>query len=177
MRTILIHCGQGKTGTTAIQRYMAKNRQQLAKQGILFPRSPGRRRHSLLSLFGLSDERMIQMDAWNLQKFNSPSELREYLSANLPDELRKNRSDKVVFSDEAIYGGGAPVIGAIRNLLAGEENFKFSYLIYLRRQDQRLVSWYKQKVRRGAQFRLSDLLSSSRIGSSWNYHANLSNIA
>ncbi|HEX5860251.1 MAG TPA: hypothetical protein VFY58_00315, partial [Nocardioides sp.] len=49
-RAVVLHIGMGKTGTTSIQGWLHRNRERLAERGILYPASPGERRHVRLGL-------------------------------------------------------------------------------------------------------------------------------
>jgi len=47
---LVLHIGTGKTGTTSIQSFMNANRSRLAELGFLYPRTPGKVRHTRISL-------------------------------------------------------------------------------------------------------------------------------
>ena len=56
---LVVHAGMGKTGTSSIQHFLRANETVLAQHGVLYPRSPGRRRHVRLGLFLTPDGEFV----------------------------------------------------------------------------------------------------------------------
>ncbi len=50
-RDLILHIGTSKTGSTSIQKVLARQRRALRTQGIVYPRSPGSERHELLAVW------------------------------------------------------------------------------------------------------------------------------
>ena len=70
---VVLHIGSGKTGTSSIQAFLHQNHAQLASLGTLYPQSPGRPRHSRLSLFLKSGPEIENSPEWRRQKQSDPS--------------------------------------------------------------------------------------------------------
>lgn len=152
---VVLHVGTGKTGTTSIQNLLRLNRDVLGERGILYPRSPGRGRHVKLGLSFRSDDEYESMPAWHQMRARSPERFRRRFHRRLLDELEKVGPRRVVFSDEALYT--LPVDGLLRLRTFLAEHFGATHVIvYLRRQDDHLVSYYQQQVKVGETRRLAE---------------------
>ncbi len=125
MRTLYLHIGNHRTATSSIQAFMAKNREQLRKQGVLYPY--GAKRHLTLINDLFSGKRNIDTVAKDI---------------NNRCNNKKHPIDSVVLSDEDI------ATRADLTLLAGfKKYFKVKIIFCLRRQDLWLESWYFQNVK------------------------------
>ena len=142
---VVLHIGTGKTGTSSIQAWLHRNRDRLADLGVLFPESPGKRRHVQLGLAMQPDDARRSLD-WRTQQVSSPSELRPVFEERLRAEILAARPSRLLLSDEAL--SGAPD-GAIRNLRDFLDGIAGSVrvVVYLRRQDDHLCSRYQQVVK------------------------------
>lgn len=150
---ILLHIGQSKTGTSAIQAYLTLNRISLRKAGILYPSVTiggmevdiGSHNSVADALAGLSRFPYLTADQYFDQFF---------------DEARKSRAKLVILSGEHFFGGEPRVwnvsdtvtyfnlylskINALAKYLEGHE---VSLLVYLRPQNDWLASAISQTVR------------------------------
>ena len=145
---VVLHLGAGKTGTSSIQYLLGGNRDTLADHGVLYPRTPGGARHTRLGMFAKSDDDLVRTGAWRRMGRPDPRRFRRRFRRRLFNEIGEARLPRVVFSDEALFGLSEDAIRRLRRLtraIGGEVRA----VVYLRRQDERLVSSYQQEVKTG----------------------------
>ena len=170
---VVLHIGTDKTGTSAVQALAALNRDRLAEAGVLYPRSPGGRRHVR---FGLALKPAASLEhhvAWQRQRARSPQHFRRWVLRRLADEIAGSGAGRVLLSDEALYGASGEALRRLRRFLDGTARGT-SVVCYLRRQDDHLCSRYQQQVKTGEVRRLADpaLLADER--GFYDYHGRLS---
>lgn len=137
MKTVYLHIGTHKTGSTSIQRFLAEAEDALAEQGILYPKA-GRPdtdwsdqygQHelywSIVGKRGIEDEQ-----AWN----------------DLRREIDEHPGRRVVVSAE---GFEACTSDEIQRIVAHLNPYPIHVIVYLRRPMQFLRSDYKQRVKMG----------------------------
>lgn len=152
---LVLHIGSGKTGTSTIQHFLHQNRARLAELGLLYPRSPGQRRHTHLSLFVHPDDTIENVGAWNPGRWSSPAEFRKAFRRRLFREVNQSGLSHVLLSDEGLYGAPNEVLLRLRRFtdqIAGS----LRLVVYLRRQDDHLMSRYQQVVKVDETERLTD---------------------
>lgn len=137
-KTLYLHIGTNKTGTTTIQRFMAMNRQNLAKQGVFYPQkgSTSGGNHSMFArdLQRQSDGKIVTAGVWEA-----------FLASVDASPL-----DCTVVSGEVFWSfkGGMPYFKRLREDL--QQHFdRIRIICYLRRQDDYLRSCYLQAVKSG----------------------------
>lgn len=148
MKTLYVHIGTPKTGTSSIQEFMTENREVLEKHGYCYPellrRDPG-----------TSMKRNGHFLVHEVRKENGKRD------AALEKEIRLEgmqqvaecfkRVDNVVLSDEAIWRRLSG--NAHRNLYtnmkaeADRRGYLIKIIVYLRRQDDYLISHWNQAVK------------------------------
>jgi len=134
-KTIFIHIGPGKTGTTTIQHALLKNEAILRENGILCAKS-GRSfldtaGHHNLGFELLEDQRMFdpKNGTW----------------ADLIKEInRSNDCHQVLLTSEVLSGLDIDKIKYIKDLLDG---YEVKIIMYIRRQDEILQSTWVEVVR------------------------------
>ena len=149
-----LHIGIEKTGTTTIQTFLAQNRTPLLQDGFLYPHCPGKTNHIKLvayaaqlrtiedirdRLYGLNYTAIL--DAHKIEAF------REQFRTRLRAELASTTATTVIFSSEHCSSRliTEAEIARLKALL--EEFFAtIDIVIYLRRQDDLLISSYSTKV-------------------------------
>ncbi len=103
---ILLHLGQGKTGTTALQRSLHTARDRLKEQGVLYPcLSPGSIAHHMLIALCESDDRI---PPHVFEPFGNLNVLRATAAAglyNLQLEVERDRPKVLVLSSETFICG------------------------------------------------------------------------
>ncbi len=158
---VILHLGIGKTGTTTIQHSMRLSRPALAEHGYLYPRTPGPVRHAKFGLFFRSDEELDSMPAWHQLRAQSPERFRRRFRRRLMAEIADAQPDCVVFSDEALYGLSRPSVARLREFV-DELGGEVRLVVYVRRQDEHLTSYYQQHVKIGETRRLVEWAADDR---------------
>jgi hypothetical protein len=150
---LIFHIGQSKTASTAIQSGLNRNRCLLAAQGLLYPKSLGAPKSSLVPSFA--------------DQSSNPG-----LSAvcnRIHEQLRAEilpRYDKMLISEERLFN-----LGIAQQLQAAFAPYATSWriLCYIRRPDDHLVSRYYESVRDGGTLTLPQYFERRLRGASYHY--------
>ena len=169
---LLLHIGSDKTGTSSIQVFMHRHRDLLAERGWLYPTSPGPIRHVRVSLYTRPDHGLVKTPAWSQQGFDSPDEFRRTFHDELLAELRPWGGGNVLISDEALFGSGNVALDNLRGLTDRIAR-RVRAVVYLRRQDDRLISRYQQEVKVGETERLTERIGRRDLPKHYDYAARL----
>lgn len=130
MRTLFMHVGLHKTGTTVIQKFLHDNAEELENNGVYFPRI------GLLSSAGCSYGHHDL--AWSLK-----NDTAEDMWGELRREVR-NHSAAVVSSEEFEFVRNSKFYDVVKSLFHG---WTIVPVCYLRRQDELLQSEYNQYIK------------------------------
>ena len=169
---VVLHVGMGKTGTSSIQAWFHRNRQRLTRHGLLYPKSPGKRRHARLSSAIRSDDARRPHDRRGLQE-PPASQLRPVVLEELLGEIRAVRPSRLLLSDEGLCGAPDDALANLRQLLDGVAA-SVRVVFYLRRQDEHLCSRYQQAVKwNGLTARLAERADRMEHGTLYDYQARL----
>jgi hypothetical protein len=169
---LVLHIGSGKTGTSSIQYFMHQNRSRLAELGHLYPRSPGRRRHTRFGLYLQPEDALADLPSWGRRHFTSPKAFRRTFRSRLFREINRSGLSRVLISDEALYGSPDETLQRLREFT--DANARSVRLVtYLRRQDDHLVSRYQQVVKVGETRRLDDRTHEVELTKTYDYYARL----
>ncbi|MEA3444792.1 MAG: hypothetical protein U9R19_08730 [Bacteroidota bacterium] len=158
-KTIYLHIGYNKTGTTAIQSTFYNNSKLLTENGLLYPANcMGKRKspahHSLAEsiLFRINKPlpKFVKSKTYNRYPDN-------YYWKLLHNEISLSDCDKIFISSEAFsrLRGHIVQMKFIKNLFEG---FAVKILVYLRNQPEFLESAYNQAVKRGSETKTIDEL-------------------
>ena len=145
----ILHIGASKTGTSSIQRVLGARRAELARHGVLYPRSPGFANHAMLpaSLVPVEDLGHFNPAVW--EGMTPPARLARF-RREFEAEMRDMPADTrlVVISAEQMGGllDTRERIAALRDLLAPHVG-AVTVILYLRRQDSHFASGYVQALR------------------------------
>ena len=123
-RTLYLHIGSHRTGTTSIQRFLLKNFATLTKRGYLYPYQVSRHIKLINELF--SGKRTVKDAAQNLTERAD----------------RWGSVHSIVLSDEDISTRRDPAL-----LAAFQKDFDVKVVFFIRRQDLWLESWYFQNIK------------------------------
>ena len=148
--TIYLHIGIPKTGSGSLQHFLKKNQQALSKRGCLFPMT-GRGRYDHHSQFRFAATgldyvfyylflRWKKYPDWYLR---SPGLKQSRLS--LLKEIEASGASSVVISSEWFSMG--MFSGAIRRLSGLFEGFQTRPVMYIRRQDEAIQSFYAELIK------------------------------
>lgn len=150
MKTLYIHVGTPKTGTTAIQSFLLDNQKVLEQKGycyrlmpFAYPGKASRRRNAHFALEKVRNEQGELDEAATLELVNSGYEVvGEWLS----------EMENVILTDESYWsymrGDNWKILERFIQL-AKVHDAQVKIIVYLRRQDEYMASWWKQHVREG----------------------------
>jgi hypothetical protein len=172
---LVVHAGTGKAGSSSIQRMMNHNRERIAAAGHLYPRTPGVARHGKLALFLKTDEELDLDPAWHRTKISDPTVFRRRFRKRLDTEIEESGLHRVVFSEETLFGCPTPMLHRLREL-TDELGRSLRVVVYLRRQDDHLVSRYQQGVKVGEIRRLADRTLHLDYSSTYDYAGRLARL-
>ncbi|MDD6213387.1 MAG: hypothetical protein PUB22_09670 [Clostridiales bacterium] len=151
MKTLYLHIGTPKTATTSIQEFCYANRKVLASKGCCFPmftdiyRYPqkGPKRNGLFL-----EARILGEDKKPLVE----EEKRVYQACMNRVHACFEKYDSVILSDESIW----EVMNRRKKNLWGQlkkeadqGGFTIKIIVYLRRQDSYVDSWWNQRIKKG----------------------------
>lgn len=144
-RTLYIHIGHYKTGTTALQVFLRRNADLLARQGLRYPDLHEHNgKHSALA-FSILKAAGVDSQLYGYDRPESP----ESLWSALFEALRAgDEPAMLVSSEEFIRFGAYPgAVRLLREIVAGAPDIDFRIIAYLRAPDAHLRSWYNQLVK------------------------------
>ena len=148
MKTLYLHIGTPKTATTAIQKFCSENESVLNRYGYTYPdfeiqyEGIGKRRNGHF-LVGELRKKPEERD------FETENQIAESCFAKIYALFREY--DNVILSDEGIWGEGMKFGGRLwKNIQKEEEKgvFEVRVIVYLRRQDEFLYSWWRQQIKK-----------------------------
>ncbi|WP_428311554.1 hypothetical protein [Hydrocarboniphaga sp.] len=141
MKKLIVHIGAPKTGTSAIQHFMLRNREALARQGVLYPQG------GMLK----SAHHLIGAAIHPLRSKRLGSSSREEVLATaihaIHDEIATQQPHTLVISTEYLWGKLSAA--NVNRLLAAFPGWRVHVVAYLRRQDLLAQSLYVQAVKTG----------------------------
>lgn len=152
---LTLHLGMGKTGTSSLQFMLRDNRERLRECGVLVPTTPGGGRHQLFGLFLKPDDELVASTEWPRQQYRDPETFRADFRKRLLGEIERSGLHRVLLTDEILFGASRETqrrLGRFVDRIAASSRV----VVYLRRQDDHLVSRYQQVVKTGAVVRLRD---------------------
>lgn len=148
MKVVYIHIGTHRTGSTALQRFLAKSRNALAQQGIIYPETG----HPDTNVSNQYGHHVLH---WSLVgKYGDRS---DQVWIDLQDEIDRRGGDRVVLSAEGFEGEGSgpgrvgrEQIQRITEYLAPHP---VRVIVYFRPPLQFLKSAYRKRVAMGTTYR------------------------
>ncbi|MEM8819556.1 MAG: hypothetical protein AAGE90_08525 [Pseudomonadota bacterium] len=150
MRAIL-HIGAEKTGTTALQSFVAANRAALMARGFRYASFPGEETHWRLPAYAQDDAHFDDLRLYNgVHDAATLSQFRASVEAGLAAEATDWPDHVFLFSSEHCQSRliDRPAIERLQGLLAPVFN-EIRIALYLRRQDRLAVSRYSSVVKHG----------------------------
>jgi hypothetical protein len=188
-KTIYLHIGTPKTGTTSIQGYLASNEEQLYAEGYLLPkvsRNNHNSNHIKLTNYALNEDRSIQIRV--ICKTNTKKEVlefREQFYQKLRAEIKEFSGDYVILSNEHCYRSltNHAEISRLKDLFDGLAD-QIKVIVYLREQSDMLCSRYStelknnntNKIKKIESFRDFDFLDYNQRLKAWEEVFGIENI-
>lgn len=149
-RRIVLHPGTEKTGTTSIQAYCAHNAEVLRAAGVLYPEGLGPKNHlALAAAVGRLDRirHIGPTEGW--RDTEDQARFRADVVRRLGAAARQIRDGTLLLSSEHLSSRlDDEDVAALRALLAPFAE-TIEVVIYLRRQDELLLSLYSTYVKSG----------------------------
>ncbi len=149
--TTFVHIGTEKTGTTTIQEFLHQNSRLLGARGYHFPRTPGLRNHLKLAAYAQDSARRNDLNQFfKLNDKTAIDAFRTRLKADLTKEVQSKNAPHVIFSNEHCSSRltRPREIEALRDLLLSFSS-DIRIIVYLRRQDDFLLSRYSTNIKAG----------------------------
>lgn len=146
-KTLILHIGHYKTGTTALQVFCAQNEAALARRGIVYAQTE---RH-LAKHSGLAFALLRAGGARTLMHGYRRASPPEAVWAPLLDEVRAAPAPAVLASSEEFMrlAQFPQAVAALRAILAGAPDIRLRVVAWLRPIQPHLRSWYNQLVKMG----------------------------
>lgn len=140
-KRLIVHIGMHKTGTSALQQLLARERGALAARGICYPHTdrppfPNRRKHRSL---------------WGALVAGPKAFARE--KARLLAEFAASGADTLVLSEEGL---SSPRLGLLEPMRSFADVFEVEVVCLLRRQDRFLEGFWNQRCKTGLETRHID---------------------
>jgi hypothetical protein len=158
---LVLHIGVHKTGSTAIQYFMAEKRALLANGGLLYPSA---------YVVNAGHHELAWALAHRRRKGSTTVTAEEIVRAIL-DEAEMTGAETIVLSSEAFERLKSPETETLKVLFGG---MTAEIIVYLRRQDDALLSIYNQRVKSSANRycgTLDQLAANSKVISRLDYRA------
>lgn len=153
MKTLYLHIGTEKTGTTTLQSFLSKNRDALYKQGIIYPKSPGFFNHRDLATCCLDNSHID--DAILNKGLTDPAKKEKWCSElirKFHDEMidLPHSHDTVIISSEHFHSRliSPNEIQKLHQILNSFFD-KIKIIVYLRRQDELAIGLYSTIIKFG----------------------------
>lgn len=145
---VVLHIGTTKTGTTTLQQLFRQNRETLKERGVLYPRSTGRVRHIELGHYAKGEHKLGRSRTWVRSQRSDADAFRRKLQRRLARELARSQAHQMVLSDEILFRLPPYSMRRIKGLVRPLAS-NLRLVVYLRRQDDHLVSRYQQQIKTG----------------------------
>lgn len=147
MKTLYLHIGTAKTGTTSIQYFCCQNRAVFEKKSYCYPEFPyiyperGRRRNGLFLTAPCYDENRVRQKDQEKQIFQEGM-------ATIARLFQKY--DNIILSDEGIWQASNSYRKGLWKQLQKESkrnNYTVKVIVYFRRQDKFIDSEWNQHIK------------------------------
>lgn len=150
--TIWLHIGTPKTGTTALQTFLANNRSILRQLGFLYPKSPGLTNHSDIGAYPLDQDFTQLPDLLKRKALTSDEAHRKFrrrFEQTFHNEIL-DFNDNVILSNEILYAfcDTPHRLKRLRTFL-DQTGHSTKIIVYLRRQDDAFLSNLSTKMLKG----------------------------
>lgn len=146
MKTLYLHIGTPKTGTSALQHFFANNRKLLEGKGVYYPdlgfRFPDIGKHR--NAHFLSYKKYIEKKQ---RDYETEKAIRDEGIQKLDEAFKSHNtillSDEHIWNEKEMIGQTLP---ALKSHFA-EQEVQIKVIVYLRRQDQVIQSFWAQKIK------------------------------
>ena len=174
MKQLVLHVGSHKTGTTTLQKFMVENAQAFEEKGLYVPITPSKypltNKNRTACFLKYLVRGNLGYPTWNDDVKDLVEKDREVVMRAIEEH------DAIYLSDERIWFDGAQnerYWGELKSAAEGLGIDSFKVVVYLRRQDEFLVSLWAQLAKKNMAFSLNDYLMKPRNEKAVDYLANL----
>ena len=172
---LYLHIGTEKTGTTSVQKFFRVNRDLLAENAILYPVTPGDQKHQGLAVAALRLSKLGEMrKTFGIRTPDEARKFRDDLVSGLTKEFSSKPYKTVVISSEHLSSRvlDDEEVQWLKDFLSPffEE---ITIIVYIRRQDDYLLSTYSTSVKSGVTY-LLDMPTEQIVENRYNHWAMLS---
>ena len=153
MKTLYIHIGTSKTGTTSLQHFCTENEKLFEEQGYMYPIFPHKFRYINIMRNGHFLTHRTYYE--NNGEIGRRYEEEEHFFRQGMDFVLEHfeKADNIILSDEGLWSvvfrDDKPELFDKIMDEAREHGYAVKILVYLRRQDGLAESWWNQKVKVG----------------------------
>ncbi len=172
MKELYIHIGQGKTGSSMIQAFLALNRNLLNKKGLYYP---------LFQKELVVRDKNCSMNgnAYRMWELDRPLEQMNKKQIEYMHTIKTwfEENDKVLISEEGLWVCSVAFYKNCLSLLDERTGFRLKVIVYLRRQDQRLESLWNQRIKAGTYSQSCMEFCEDQSGADQDYYSQLKMIA
>lgn len=160
-RRCILHIGTEKTGTKAIQDFLARNLAWLSEQGVCYPKDKAFKNASQWEFVAAVHPSPWQQDigrSFEISDSEGQARFREDLVRRLRDQFDSQRnSDTLLISSEHFQSRLSTVdsISALRDFLDPWVD-EYKILVYFRRQDQLALSFLSTRLKSSIQLSIED---------------------
>ena len=147
---LYLHIGTEKTGTSSIQEFLRANRALLQTRGVAYPQAPGDINHIGLAALGQDRDRGELWEKLGITSIAGRDKYRIQLANELGTEFREKEYDRAVMSNEHCSSRllSAEEVSSLRDFLSPLFS-RIWIVVYLRRQDDFVVSTYSTGIKSG----------------------------
>lgn len=158
-KTVFLHIGYFKTGTSTLQNYCRSHRRQLLLHGILYPETgvcDHNASHGFLSLKRLQETGQ-RVPQWFMLQMRGMIGVKsgKRIWADVVREIETSTAGRVIISSEDFvkYAGSERSRALIHEIKTILSPYDVRVVCYIRRQDDYCESWYNQVVKFGIRIR------------------------
>lgn len=150
MKTLYIHIGTPKTGTTSLQHFCTENAKLFEEQAYCYPIFPHKFKYINIMRNGF----FLSYKGYDENKNRNQMEEAKFFRQGM-DFILDNfqKFDNIILSDEAIWNvvfkRGKTDLWERLKKEADEHDYVIKVVVYLRRQDSLATSWWNQKIKIG----------------------------
>ena len=167
-KTIYLHIGTPKTGTTSIQSYLAIHEEHLRQDGYLVPKSSryNRKNHTLLSNYCLKKNHITQMNIRNgIDSIERLERFRADFYHDFREEIRQFEGSGVILSSEQCYENFLSIddVKELKHLFEDLYD-EIKIIVYIREQAEMLCSIYSTRMKGGKTYTMLSPRQFSRLG-------------
>lgn len=133
-QTVILHIGHPKTGSSAIQSFLASSVDELAQEGIRYPE------HASFD----------RAQRGGVSSGNCPNKASKIFEKVTKEASQCSRGDRLLFSNELMFDQREEIC---RNISKLGRNFQFEVILFIRNPSEMAMSSYQQSIKRNGETR------------------------